>query len=151
MITLYNVVSADGYIARKDGSEDFIPDSYWQHTLDVISKYDLVIIGRKTYETIQNYDEELLRSFDALPIRKVVVTKNKFFSVKNGYEIADSPEKVLEPNLNILVTSGPTLNQYFLDNNLVDKIIYHEVPEYIGEGIKPYRSLGNVKSVRLFV
>lgn len=149
MITLYNVVSVDGYIAKKDGSEDFIPDSYWKHTLNTLKQYDLIVLGRKTYETMQIYDKELLESFEALPVRKIVLTKQKDFYVKDGYETVDSPEKLISQNLNTIVTSGPTLNQYLLDNNLVDKIIYHEVPESIGDGIKPYRSTGTVKSVRL--
>ena len=151
MLTLYNVVSVDGYIARKDGSEDFISDYYWRYTLSILKNYDLILLGRKTYEAIQNYDEEFWKSFDALPARKVVVTKNKDFHVKNGYEIIDSPEKVIDLNLNIIVTSGPTLNQYLIDKKLVDKIIYHEVPESIGEGIRPYRSTGSIKSIRLIL
>jgi dihydrofolate reductase len=149
MITLYNVVSADGYIAKKDGSEDFIPDSYWKYTLNTLKQYDLIVLGRKTYETMQKYDKELLESFEALPVRKVVLTKQKDFYVKDGYETVDTPEKLTSQNLNIVVTSGPTLNQYLLDNNLVDRIIYHEVPESIGDGIKPYRSTGTIKGVRL--
>jgi tetratricopeptide (TPR) repeat protein len=34
-----------------------------------------------------NYDEELKRSFEDLHVRKIVVTRNKNFQVKNGYEI----------------------------------------------------------------
>ena len=50
MVTLYNVVSSDGYIAREDGSEDFIPDELWPLTLEVFKKFDVLVMGRKPYE-----------------------------------------------------------------------------------------------------
>ena len=141
MVTLYNVVSADGYIADKNGNEDFIPDSYWPYSLNVLKEYDCILMGRKTYDAIQNYGEELTKSFEDLPVRKVVVTRDKNFHPKNGYEIVHTPEDIINSNLNIVVTSGPSLNNYLLQKKLVDKIIYHEVPELIGSGTKPY---GNV-------
>ncbi|OHA87754.1 MAG: hypothetical protein A3A96_02010 [Candidatus Zambryskibacteria bacterium RIFCSPLOWO2_01_FULL_39_39] len=124
MITLYNVVSADGYIARKDGSEDFIPNSYWPHTLNVLNGYDCIIVGRKTYDVIQNYEENMRKSFEDLPIKKIVITKDKSFHPKEGFEVAYALEDVINPDLNIVVTSGPTLNNYLVENNFVDKNIY---------------------------
>ena len=53
MITLYNVISADGFIARLDGDEDFIPDDLWPHTLEFFKKYDALVMGRKTYDAMQ--------------------------------------------------------------------------------------------------
>ena len=138
MVTLYNVVSRDGYIADKDGGEDFIPDSYWPYSLNVLKGYDCILMGRKTYDAIQNYGEELTKSFEDLPVKKIIVTRNKNFHPKNGYEIVHTPEDIINSNLNIVVTSGPNLNNYLLQKKLVDKIIYHEVPGSIGSGIKPY-------------
>lgn len=149
MVTLYNVVSADGYIARTDGSEDFIPDSHWPRTLEVLRKFDCIVMGRRTYETIQDYDDELKNSFHNLPIKKYVITHNIDYSVDHGYKVINSPEEALKSSTNIVVTSGPALNDYLLEKGLVDRIIYHEVPLKIGEGIRPYRSAGGIESVRL--
>lgn len=145
MVTLYNVVSKDGYIARKDGSEDFIPDSYWPYTLSVLKEHDCVLIGRKTYDAIQNYEKKLREPFENLPVRKIVVTRDKKFHPKQGFQVVHTPEDAISPDLNIVVTSGPTLNNYLLNKKLVDKIIYHEVPELIGEGIKPYDKIDIIK------
>lgn len=149
MLTLYNVVSADGYVARKDGSEDFIPNSYWPHTLEVLKQFDRIILGRKTYETIQGYEKELRGSFDNLPVQKIILTRDASFLPRQEYEVAHAPEEVIEPNLNVVATSGPSLNQYLIDSSLVDKIIYHEVPVAIGGGIRPYRDTGSIESIRL--
>lgn len=138
MITLYNVISEDGFIARTDGGEDFIPESYWQHTLEVIRQYDCVVLGRNTYETIQNYEKEFRESFDELSVKKIVVTSDVNYQAKEGYKIINAPEDMVKFGINILVTSGPVLNNYLLDKNLVNSIIYHEVPVSIHEGIRPY-------------
>lgn len=138
MVTLYNVISADGFIARKDGSEDFIPDNLWQNFLSLCKEYGTLIMGRKTYDTIQAYDEELLDSFEALPIRKIVVSGNKNLNLKDGYMLVNTPEDAVALAPDALVSSGPTLNNYLIRNHLVGEIIFHEVPVLIGNGIKPF-------------
>ncbi|MEK9158143.1 MAG: hypothetical protein AAB638_03110 [Patescibacteria group bacterium] len=145
MITLFNVVSADGFIAREDGSEDFISDDLWPGFLDVCNGYDAIVMGRKTYEAIQGYDQELIDSFENLTIKKLVLTNNKDFKVKEGYTISHSPEEVVNISPNVLVTSGPTLNNYLLSKGLVNKIILHRLAVSIGEGIKPFDSLNGVE------
>ena len=140
MVTLYNVVSSDGFIARPDGREDFIPDDLWGKFLDICRKYGTLVIGRKTYETIQRYDKKLLIPFESLPIKKIIVTSNREFRLKPGYVIAHSPEDAIISSENILVSSGPTLNDFLLQKGLVDKIIFHEVPIAIGNGIKAFNS-----------
>lgn len=140
MLTLYNVQSQDGFIACRDGDEDFIPDSFWPKTLRALAQYDLILLGRKSYETIQAYEDDAVASFDALPGKKIVVTRNNDFKPKKGYGVMHSAEEILDSNLYIVVTSGPALNNYLLSNKLVDRITYHEVPVALGEGIKPYRA-----------
>lgn len=141
MTTLYNVISQDGFIARTDGSEDFIPDNLWQNFLDICLEYKTVIMGRKTYDTIQTYDESPKRSFEKLPIRKIVVSGNPNFHPKEGYIVAHTPEEAVAIAPNTLVSSGPILNNYLLEHRLVEKIILHEVPISIVEGIRPFKDM----------
>lgn len=138
MATLYNVISSDGFIARTDGSEDFIPDNLWINFLNLCQEYGVVVMGRNTYETIQSYPEELREPFENLPIKKIVITHTESYEVKTGYEIARSPAEVLARYPDALVTSGPTLNDFLLAKKLIKKIIFHEVPVSIGSGIKPF-------------
>ncbi|MDP1689017.1 MAG: dihydrofolate reductase family protein [bacterium] len=138
MITLYNIISTDGFIARKDGSEDFIPDNLWKNFLSICKEYGTLIIGRRTYDIIQSYDKELQDSFVALPIRKIVVSGNKNLNLKNGYTIVNTPEDAIALAPDALVSSGPILNNYLIKNHLVKEIIFHEIPVLIGDGIKPF-------------
>ena len=142
MFTLFNVISLDGFIVKNDGSEDFIPDNLWPNFLNLCQEYGTLVMGRKTYDTIQTYRKELVESFEKLPIRKIVITNNRSFKPKYEYIVAHSPEDALSLAPNALVSSGPTLNNFLLKNHLVKKIILHEVPTAIKEGIKPFYTDG---------
>ncbi len=138
MLTLYNAVSEDGFIARLDGSEDFIPDEAWDIFLELCTKYKTLVVGRKTYEAMQGYEPEPLQLLEVLPIRKIVVTKNTGFKPKVGYEVAHSISEVYEMAPDALVSSGPSLNDAFICAGFVDKVIQAKIPVRIGEGIKVF-------------
>ncbi len=134
MVTLYNVVSSDWFIADKDGEEDFIPDELWQKTLEVFSRFDTLVMGRKTYEALQAYPAALLQPFENLNIRKVVVSEHHE-QLKNGYVLCSSPEEAIRLGSNTIVSSGPTLNNYLLEHRLVNMVILHEIPIALNEGV----------------
>lgn len=134
MLTLYNVISQDWFIADKNGSEEFIPDELWPTTLETIKKFDVLVMGRKTYETIQAYPEGNRAALEALPIRKIVITKNNDFHPKQGYEVLHTADEIAKLNANVLVSSGPTLNNSLLKERLVDMVIVHQLPVSVGNG-----------------
>lgn len=138
MLTLYNVVSKDGFIADKNGKEDFIPETLWDNFLNLCKEYGSVIMGRKTYEAIQDYGEELLIPFEQLPIKRVVITNDQSFETKKEYSVVHSPGEAIELVPNSLVSSGPELNNFLLRTGCVQKVILCTVPEVIGKGIKPF-------------
>ena len=142
MITLYNVISQDGFITDKNGGEDFIPDDSWQYFLNLCTEYGALIIGRNTYGTIQQYDKNLLEPFENLPIKKIIVTSDLAFSANQelGYVAVHSPEEAIAIAPNALASSGPMLNNYLLAMHLVEKIILKVIPVSISEGIKPFDS-----------
>lgn len=145
MITLYNVVSADGFILKIDRSEDFIPDEMWVEFLRMCSEYGNLIIGRKTYDTLQKYDGNLLMDLETLPIKKVVVSRDEKFAPKTGYVLARSPKEAYELVKNekgeALLSSGPTINTSMVKENLITKVILEKLPVRIGEGDATPRNL----------
>ena len=138
MFTLFNVVSSDGFIARIDGSEDFIPDDVWPIFLELCTAYGTIIMGRKTYEAIQSYGKELRQPFDNLPVTKIVISNNRNLPLKKGYTLALSPQEAFAQAPNSLVSSGPGLNNQLLEDKLVEKIIIYQVPVSIKEGLAPF-------------
>lgn len=137
MLTLYNVISADGFIMTKDHDESFIPDSMWPTVLDVFRGYDVILMGKNTYEAFQNYGEALLVPFEELSIKKVVVSREESFQPKLGYEVVNDPREIIKNN-NVLVSSGFGFNTFLFESHLIDSIILHKLPDSLGEGIKPF-------------
>src|SRR3989344_7563486 len=138
MLTLYNVISSDGFIATKDGGEDFIPNEVWGDFLELCAKYDAVIIGKNTYHTIQSFGKELVEPFEKLSIKKIVVTRDKNFKPKKGYVVMSSLREIATLHPNILLSSGPKLNTAFLKEKLIDRIILNKLPVAVGEGIPQF-------------
>jgi dihydrofolate reductase len=137
MTTLFNVVSADGFIARPDGSEDFIPDDLWPVTLELFKRYDTLVMGRRTYDALRRYPAELLEPFDALPLKKIIVTRDRTFLPAKGYVVAHSPKDAVASGNNVLLSSGPELNGACLEEGLIEQVIFHRLGDAIGSGIRP--------------
>lgn len=145
MFTLYNVISKDWFIAKENDSEDFIPDELWTETLRVCGSFDVLVMGRKTYEKIQSYPPELFESLESLSLRKIVISHNPEFIVKGGYEVLTSPEAAQQIGGSLLVSSGPLLNNYLFKQALVDRVILHQVEAELGGGIRVFDEVYNSK------
>lgn len=140
MLTSYNVISSDGFIAQADGGEDFIPNEVWDDFLEFLGEYDALLIGKNTYEFIQNFDQELVEPFENVDIRRIVVTRNEDFVPKTGYEKISSLLDASKIGLEILLCSGPNLNTAFLKEKLIDKIVLNRLPVVIGTGIRQFET-----------
>ena len=138
MLTLYNVLSSDGFIAAKDGGEDFIPDEVWGDFLELCTKYDALILGKNAYTAIQSFGKDLVEPFEKLSIKKIVVTRDKNFKPKKGYVVMSSLREIATLHPNILLSSGPKLNTAFLKEKLIDRIILNKLPVAVGEGIPQF-------------
>jgi len=138
MLTLYNVLSSDGFIAAKDGGEDFIPDEVWGDFLELCTKYDALILGKNAYTAIQSFGKDLVEPFEKLSIKKIVVTRDKNFKPLKGYSVVNSLREAATLYPNMLLCSGPKLNTAFLKEKLIDRIILNKLPVKIGEGITQF-------------
>lgn len=138
MITLYNVLSADGFIADKNGEEDFIPDALWEDFLILCSQFDVVVMGRKTYEAIQAYPKELSETFERLYIQKIVLSRNQNYQVKDGYTTAHSLSEISRLSGKVLLTSGSKLNTAMVKADMITEVLNYIVPVYLKEGISQF-------------
>lgn len=140
MLTAYNVTSSDGFIASKNGDEDFIPDEVWDDFLELCAQYDTLIIGKNTYATIQSFDKELVEPFEKTNIQKIIVTQDANFVPKSGYKQMSSLQDAVISGSNVLLCSGPALNTAFLKEHLIDRIILNVLPITIGAGIHQFET-----------
>jgi dihydrofolate reductase len=145
--------SLDGYIARLDGSLDWIAaldDDGTASMMAFVSTIDTVLIGRKTYDmaraTRQPFDK-----------RK----KNFVFSrtLPAGWRgevevVAEDPVELVErlkqrPGNDIWLFGGYELNAIFLKANAVDEVRLAVQPVLLGRGIPLFPSMQQETQLRL--
>jgi dihydrofolate reductase len=138
--------SVDGFIARADGTLDFLPDDPEPHGYDeFIATVDTIVMGRKTFETVL--------SFGVWPFTKrVVVLSSRPLDLsaatgrggtveQMGGEPAEIVERLAGSGAESLYVDGGVTIQRFLRAGLIDRLIVTRVPVLIGDGIPLFGSL----------
>jgi dihydrofolate reductase len=139
-VSVFVGTSVDGFIARKNGSFDFLPaDGGEPHGYEeFMASVDALVIGRNTFDVV--------RAMPAWPYgqKRVVVLSSHavdLSDVRDGVveQMAGSPEEIVAKLAasgakHLYVDGGITI-QRFLRAGLVDRLIITRVPVLIGEGI----------------
>lgn len=151
-ISIYIATSIDGYIARKDGSLDWLDrvggfdeDYGFQKLLDSI---DAVILGRGTYEIAAGVTDWPYKG------KKIVVLSHSLKTVREEAEIfrGDLTELVSQLHSegikHIWIDGGVTISQ-FLNLGLVDFMTLSVIPILLGNGIPLFNVIGKEITCRL--
>jgi dihydrofolate reductase len=145
-ISVFVGTSVDGFIARRNGSFDFLPEGGGEpHGYnEFIATVDALVIGRNTFETVL-----------ALPQwpygdKRVVVLSSRAvdFSAVRGGRVehmsgppADIVAKLAASGAHHLYIDGGITVQRFLRAGLVQRLTITRVPVLIGEGIPLFGAL----------
>ena len=142
--TVYIATSIDGYIAREDGSIDWLmelpnPDKSDYGFSVFLERIDGIIMGRKTFETVLGFNEwpytkpvpvfVLSNSLDELPGKlsgKVEIVRG---------ELKRIIELLKEKRINNLYVDGGKTIQSFLKEDLIDEMVITRIPILLGSGI----------------
>ena len=137
---IYGVgISLDGYIARPDGSVDFLfmPKDYSMGPF--FKRIDVAVMGRKTYEVglkMSGGD-----TFKGYGMKCYVFSKKQKPGERKGVTfVRQSPQEWLaatkkQEGKDIWLMGGGELARDFLKDDLVDELYLGIVPTLIGEGI----------------
>jgi dihydrofolate reductase len=132
--------SLDNYIARKDGTIDWIlrAEEAASAMAEFFKTVDTVVMGRKTYEP-------LLKSgapFPALPgVKNYVLSRTLKESSDKGVEIIreDAAEFVrklkMEDSQRVIAVTGGLLAKSLFEANLIDEVRVNIHPVLLGSGI----------------
>lgn len=144
-IIVYIATSAEGFIARPDGSVDWLdrpspPDFYGMASF--YKSIDTILLGRKTYEVALGFQKAGIEGsqFDA-KIKNYVFSRKPLRRPAPGVEPVSEPiaefAKRLRatPGKDIWMMGGGGLIASFLDGGEIDEFIIHVIPTFIGEGI----------------
>jgi dihydrofolate reductase len=146
-LTSYNVISSDGFIATKDRNEDFIPDELWGSFLEICNQHDVLIWGKNTYEAFLLYDKDLIIDFLALPIKKVILTRDMDFISQSEFETVHTIAEISNLGENVLLSSSYVLNDLFVQENILDIVIVNVLPIVLREGIPQFTKLPSLSLI----
>jgi dihydrofolate reductase len=139
---VYIATSIDGYIAREDESIDWLmeipnPDQSDYGFSEFMKRIDGIIMGRKTFETVQGFDKWLYT-------RPLFVLSNSLneltgkFSEKAELVKGDLQQVIKSLNKRNMTTfyidGGKTI-QGFLKEDMIDEMIITRIPILLGTGI----------------
>lgn len=144
-VSVFVGTSLDGFIARANGSFDFLPDDCEPPGYEeFFATVDAVVMGRNSFEVVL--------PFPAWPYgkKRVVVLSSHpvdLSSVRNGVveqmsgEPAEIVAKLAATGAHHLYVDGGITVQRFLRAGLVDRITVTRVPVLVGSGIPLFGSL----------
>ena len=154
-ITIHMAASLDGFIARKDGSVDWLETSDRFEGGEVMAPesvaaflrtIDCYVMGSRTYETALNFEAKGLgwsygdKTTFVLTRRELRKTRSTVeFYAGDLQRLADEQ---LKPNFrNIWFVGGGAVSGECLRRGIADEVRYSILPVLIGDGITFFESL----------
>jgi dihydrofolate reductase len=143
-IIVYIATSADGFIARRDGSVDWLnrPRTVGDYGMGAFFKtIDTILWGRKTYGVGLKFSKEGGGLGYGSEVRNYVFSHRPPKKHAADVEFVSEPvgdfAKRLRatPGKNIWMMGGGGIIASFLDAGEIDEFIVHVIPTFIGEGI----------------
>jgi dihydrofolate reductase len=144
-IIVYIATSADGFIARKDGSVDWLdrPAPKGHYGMMAFWKsIDTILFGRKTYDMSVRFVKEGKATPDMFAgARHYVFSRKPPRKALYGFGFVREPLKTFVKRLraqkgkDIWMMGGGGIIASFLDAGEIDEFIIHVIPTFIGEGI----------------
>lgn len=136
-VVLTMAISANGIIATKEGSEDFLSHDNWIQFVKLAHKIGCFMWGRKTYDAVSKWEGDYLN--DLKDVRKIIISRSPV-QLMEGFTLANSPEQALkqlesEGFKEAIITGGSTINSEFAKRGLIDEVIFDVNPSILGEGI----------------
>jgi len=142
-IIVFIATSADGYIARPDGSVEWLnrPRPAGNYGMSAFFKsIDTILWGRKTYEVALGFTRG--RGVGSGPrVKNYVFSRRPLKRPSPDVELVRQPIRAFAKRLratrgkDIWMMGGAGLIASFLDAGEIDEFIVHVIPILIGEGI----------------
>ena len=153
--TVFVAMSLDGFIARRDGSLDWLEATAGDEDYgfgDLMASIDALVMGRNTFE--------VARTAEAWPYGEtpVVVLTHRDLEIPAGWDrpverMTGSPPQVAaslaERRIERICVDGGEVIQAFLRAGYVRRIVITRIPVLIGRGIPLFGPLGGDIALRL--
>jgi dihydrofolate reductase len=141
---VYIATSIDGYIAREDGSIDWLmelpnPDKSDYGFSVFLKRIDGIIMGRKSFETVLGFSE-----WPYPKAKPIFVLSNSLKQLPDNLSakveiVSGELKKIIEllkdKGINNLYIDGGKTIQSFLKEDLIDEMTITRIPVLLGSGI----------------
>lgn len=139
-------ITLDGYIARPDGSVDYLvmPKGAEKVMADFYASIDTIVFGRKTYDAMRRMMAQGEHEGPAGPWKTYVFSRTLPSGERDGMTfVKESPTAFVrklrrKPGKHICHMGGGELARSFLQADLVDELWMHVVPILLGDGIQMF-------------
>jgi len=140
--TLKLAVTADGFIARLDGTSRWITgEPARAHAHRERARADAILVGGGTLRTDAPQLDVRLPGLEGRSPQKLVLTRGE---VPEGWTAIAEPSQVAGRGLQyLLVEGGAEVAEAFLAASLVDRLLLYRSPVTFGEGIPAFRAPGS--------
>jgi dihydrofolate reductase len=148
--TVFVGTSLDGFIARKDGSFDFLPQDPEPHGFEeFLASVDALVMGRNTYETVAPFAEWPYGDTRVVVLssRPLDLSRAKGKVEQMAGEPAEIAARLEASGAHHLYVDGGITLQRFLRAGLIHRFVITRVPVLIGDGIPLFGALA--RDVRL--
>ncbi|ESU27123.1 dihydrofolate reductase family protein [Flavobacterium limnosediminis JC2902] len=143
-VILYIATSLDGYIAKPNDDLSFLSivekDGEDYGYADFIKSVDTIILGRKTYDWVNNHVKEYLHpdknSFVITRTARPAIGRTNFYT-GNLRDLISGLKA--EQGKNIFIDGGAEIVNELLKENLIDEFIISVVPILVGNGTKLFK------------
>jgi dihydrofolate reductase len=131
--------SVDGFIARTDGSLDWLPPGGGEpHGYDeFMATVDALVIGRKTFETVLTFDTWPYgaKPVFALSSRPLAPAPHGAVVERMSGDPAELMSRLADRGVRHVYVDGGITIQGFLRAGLIQRLIITRIPVLIGDGI----------------
>ncbi len=138
-ITIEMACSINGLIATEDGNEDFLSYRGWEIMLEFLKEYDVLIWGRKTWDNILSWGEDYLKDLKDINIIILSHTNTlvkEFPNVRYCNSVEDCLKLCDQLGYEkLFISGGATINNAFMERDIVDNIILNYNPFVLNKGI----------------
>jgi len=141
-IKLFIACSLDGYIAKEDGSVNWLPQSKDSGYNNFYKSIDTVLMGKKTYEQILTFGKYPYKDKTSYVFTRKPNQKKKDENVEFTSDAEEfTRELVLSSGKDIWLVGGSDIVTTFLNLKFIDEIILSVIPVVLGKGIPLFKNI----------
>lgn len=143
-VILYIAMSLDGYIAKPDGSLEFlskveVPDEDYGYS-DLVNNIDTVIWGRKTFDKVLTFGKELPYQDKNVFVISKTRSGNHGHAVYRNDVVDLIHELKKKEGKDIYCDGGGEVVFELSKHHLIDMIVVSVIPHLLGDGVRLFKN-----------